>query len=130
VTPEDPSGRTRTLTTPEQVDTFLRDHPKAVLLKLGSCHKNVVALREAETLLAARVDLELGLVRVLEARLASDHVAALTGIVHESPQLILFRDGRAVFDRDNWDITPEAIVEGLAALDGVAEPAAALAERG
>lgn len=123
-------NRTRTLTTPEQVDAFLREHPKAVLLKLGSCHKNVVALREVEARLADRADLELGLIRVLEARPASHHVATLTGIVHESPQLVLFRGGRAVFDRDNWDITPEAIAEGLAALDGVAEPAAELAERG
>lgn len=122
--------RTRTLTTPEQVDAFLRDHPKAVLLKLGSCHKNVVALREAESLLAARADLELGLVRVLEARPASNHVAQLTGIVHESPQLILFRGGRAVFDCDNWDITPEAIAEGLAVLDGAAQSAPELAQRG
>jgi bacillithiol system protein YtxJ len=112
------------------VDAFLRDHPKAALLKLGSCHKNVVALREVEALLAARADLELGLVRVLEARAASNRVEQLTGIVHESPQLILFHGGRAVFDRDNWDITPESIAEGLAALDGVEESAAELAERG
>jgi hypothetical protein len=28
----------------------------------------------------------------------------------------LFRGGRAVFDRDNWDITDEAVAEGLQAL--------------
>ena len=40
-------------------------------------------------------------------------MASLTGIVHESPQLIFFKDGKAVFDRDNWDITDEAVAEGL-----------------
>jgi len=40
-------------------------------------------------------------------------VAALTGIEHESPQIILFRDGKHVFDRDNWDITAEALAEGM-----------------
>lgn len=115
--------RTYTLTTPEQVDAFLRSRPSAALLKLGSCHKNVVALREVETQLATRADLELGLLRVIESRAASDHVASRTGIVHESPQLILFREGRAVFDRDNWDITPEAVAEGLRALEELAEPA-------
>jgi bacillithiol system protein YtxJ len=55
----------------------------------------------------------LGIIRVVEARTASNHVAALTGITHESPQLILFKDGKAVFDRDNWDITGEAVAEGL-----------------
>jgi len=55
----------------------------------------------------------------MEARPASNHVASLTGIVHESPQLILFRDGKAVFDRDNWDITAEAVAEGLQQLTPV-----------
>lgn len=115
--------RTHTLTTPEQVDAFLRSRPSAALLKLGSCHKNVVALREVEAQLATRGELELGLLRVIEARSASNHVAAITGIVHESPQLILFREGRAVFDRDNWDITPEAVAEGLQVLEDLAQPA-------
>jgi bacillithiol system protein YtxJ len=52
---------------------------------------------------------------VVEARPASNHVASLTGITHESPQFILFRGGKAVFDRDNWDITDEAVAEGLLA---------------
>jgi bacillithiol system protein YtxJ len=129
VTPSDPKDRTHTLTSPEQVAAFLRARPKALLLKLGNCHKNVVALREVAAQLASRADLELGLIRVVEARPASDYVAALTGIVHESPQLILFHQGRAVFDRDNWDITPEAVAEGLRALDAAAEPAAALVSR-
>ena len=129
MTPKTLEERTHTLTSPEQVDAFLRTRPRAALLKLGSCHKNVVALREVEAQLASRGDLELGLIRVLEARPASQHVAALTGIVHESPQLILFQDGRAVYDRDNWDITPEAVAEGLQALDAAAEPLAQLATR-
>ena len=108
--------RTQTLTTPQQVDAFLARHPRAALLKLGNCHKNTVALREVERELAAREETALGLIRVVESRPASNHVASRTGIVHESPQLILFVDGRAVFERNNWDITPEAVREGLAQL--------------
>lgn len=124
-----PKDRIHTLTSPEQVDAFLRTRPRAALLKLGSCHKNVVALREVEAQLADRDDLELGLIRVLEARPASQHVAALTGIVHESPQLIVFHEGRALFDCDNWDITPEAVAEALEALDTAARPQPELAAR-
>jgi bacillithiol system protein YtxJ len=40
-------------------------------------------------------------------------VAEITGIQHESPQIVLFKDGKAVFDRDNWDITAESIAEAL-----------------
>jgi bacillithiol system protein YtxJ len=129
VTPNALKDRTHTLKSPEQVDAFLRARPRAALLKLGSCHKNVVALREVEAQLASRDDLELGLIFVLEGRAASQHVTALTGIVHESPQLILFRDGRAVSDCDNWDITAEAVAAGLQALGAAVEPEAELATR-
>src|SRR5690606_27434390 len=37
-------------------------------------------------------------------------------IVHESPQVILFKDGRPVFDRDNWEITPDALDQGFSDL--------------
>jgi bacillithiol system protein YtxJ len=39
----------------------------------------------------------------------------MTGVQHESPQLLLFKEGKAVYDRDNWDITPESIAEALEA---------------
>jgi bacillithiol system protein YtxJ len=106
-------ARTTTLTTPEEVDAWLDRHPRAVLLKLGTCHKNTLALREVESQLGAVEELPLGLIHVVESRPASNHVAARTGIVHESPQLLLFRDGSAVYERNNWDITPEAVRQGL-----------------
>jgi bacillithiol system protein YtxJ len=105
--------RTVTLTTPEAVDAFLRSHPRCALFKAGTCHKTPETFRQVAALLEPREDLPLGLIRVVEARPASNHVAALTGITHESPQLILFRDGRAVFDRDNWDITAEDIAAAI-----------------
>lgn len=105
--------RTTFLTTPEQVDGFLRAHPDCALFKAGSCHKTNETFVHVQAQLEPRADLPLGIVRVVECRPASNHVAALTGITHESPQVILFRGGRAVFDRDNWDITAEALAEGL-----------------
>ena len=105
--------RTTFLTTPEQVDGFLRAHPECAIFKAGTCHKSNETFVHVQAQLEARADLPLGIVRVIECRPASNHVAALTGITHESPQIILFRGGRAVFDRDNWDITPAALAEGL-----------------
>ncbi len=109
-------SRIRFLTTPWEVDTFLRNHPSAAIFKAGTCHKTSEVFSHVERHLSAREDLPLGVIRVLEARPASNHVAERTGITHESPQLILFRDGLPVFDRDNWDITDEAVAEGLQAL--------------
>jgi bacillithiol system protein YtxJ len=105
--------RIHVLKTPEQVDDFLGRHKSAAIFKAGSCHKTPETFKHVEAQLGPRQDLPLGIIRVLEARPASNHVATLTGITHESPQLILFKDGRPVFDRDNWDITAEDIEAAL-----------------
>jgi monothiol bacilliredoxin len=104
--------RLQFLTTPDQVDEFLR-HPAAAIFKAGTCHKTQETFREIESLLDARPDLPVGVIRVLEARPASNRVAEVTGIAHESPQIVLFKEGHAVFDRDNWDITGEAVAGAL-----------------
>ena len=101
------------LTTPEQVDQFLAAHKTAAIFKAGTCHKTPSAFEHIEAQFADRDDLALGIIRVVEARPASNHVEKLTGVRHESPQLLLFKDGKPVFDRDNWDITAEAVAEAL-----------------
>ena len=101
------------LTTPDQVDQFLSDNKTAAIFKAGTCHKTPTAFEHIEKHFADREDLPLGIIRVVEARPASNHVEKLTGVRHESPQLLLFRDGKGVFDRDNWDITAESVAEGL-----------------
>jgi len=109
------------LTTPAEVDAFLKANPAAAIFKVGTCHKTQETFGHLQANLEPREDLPLGIIRVVESRPASNHVAELTGIVHESPQLILFRDGKAVFDRDNWDITNEAVREGLESLFATAD---------
>ena len=107
--------RTRFLSTPAEVDAFLREHPSAALFKAGLCHKNVQTLGYVQGELESREDIPLGVIRVVESRAASNHVAQITRVIHESPQFFLFRDGKVVFDRDNWDITPEDLKEALEA---------------
>src|SRR5262245_18001848 len=101
------------LKTPGDVDAFLAAHPTAAIFKVGMCHKTSETFSHVQKHLEEREDLSLGIIRVVEFRAASNHVEELTRIQHESPQFILFRDGRAVFDRDNWDITDDAVVDGL-----------------
>ena len=105
--------RIRILTTPQDVDDFLAQNPQAVVFKAGTCHKTQETFSQVQPLLDGRPDLPLGVIRVVESRPASNRVAELTGLRHESPQLILFKDGRAVFDRDNWDITGESVAAAL-----------------
>jgi bacillithiol system protein YtxJ len=104
---------TELLATPEQVDRFLARHEVAAIFKAGACHKTPASFVHVQAQLEPREDLPLGIIRVVEARKASDHLAELTGVTHESPQVFLFKGGRAVFDRDNWDITAEDIEAAL-----------------
>ena len=101
------------LTSPAEVDGFLQANPTAVLFKAGSCHKTPETFVHVQAHLDPREDLKLGIIKVVESRPASNHVAELFGIEHESPQIIFFKDGKNVFDRDNWDITSDAMREGL-----------------
>ncbi len=108
--------RISSLTSPQEVDSFLKENPKAAIFKAGLCHKTPETFVHVQAHLDPREDLKLGIIKVVESRSASNHVAALTGIEHESPQIILFKDGKNVFDRDNWDITAESMAEGLKAV--------------
>jgi bacillithiol system protein YtxJ len=106
--------RIATLTDAADVDAFLSDHPTSVIFKAGTCHKTMQGFGFLQEKLEERPDLMVGLIRVVEHRPASNRIAELTGIVHHSPQVILFRDGEAVFDVDNWGITPDALAAGFA----------------
>ena len=107
------------LTSPAEVDAFLKTNPQAAIFKAGTCHKTSETFGFVQAHLEAREDLPLGVIKVVEARPASNHVATITGVTHESPQLFFFRNGKAVFDRDNWDITDETVAEGLQQLTPV-----------
>ena len=104
------------LTSEEAVEGFLKEHPTSVIFKAGTCHKTMQGFGFLQEELQNREDLMVGLVRVVEARPASNLIAQKTGITHQSPQVVLFKDGEAVFDVDNWDITPETLSQGFAAV--------------
>ncbi|MFA7460067.1 MAG: monothiol bacilliredoxin BrxC family protein [Trueperaceae bacterium] len=114
------------LSSTDAVEAFLERFPTSVIFKAGTCHKTMQGFGFVQENLEPREDLMCGVIRVVEARPASNLVADITGIKHESPQVILFQDGQAVFDVDNWDITPEALAAGFKQLpvgEAVAETA-------
>ena len=115
------------LDTPEAVHEFLERYPTSVIFKAGSCHKTMQGFGFLQEKLEPREDLMVGIIRVLEARPASDLVTEITGVRHESPQVLLFRDGQAVFDVDNWGITPEVLATGFARIPAAAATAEAAA---
>jgi bacillithiol system protein YtxJ len=105
--------RAQVLSTPEEVDGFLREHSECALFKAGSCHRTDAALDVVGPVLDRRPDLAVGLIRVTEARPASQRVAELTGVKHASPQILLIQGGQVAHARDNYAISAEALDEAL-----------------
>lgn len=101
------------LTTVEELEEFLVRFPTGAVFKAGSCHKTSQGFGQVEQALDPREELHLAFVRVIESRPVSNAIAERTGITHQSPQFILFVDGQAVYDVDNWDISAEVIVNEL-----------------
>lgn len=106
-------NRTFELTSPEEVNEFLNRYPTSAIFKAGGCHKTMEGFGHVEGAMNQCPDLHMGFIRVIESRPASSHVESLTGIKHESPQFIVFVDGEAKFDVDNWEITPEVVEAAL-----------------
>src|SRR5690606_1159981 len=68
------------LTTPEEVDSFLSVNPNCALFKAGGCHKTMQGFGVVEKMMGSRGELPVGLVKVIDHRPASNHIAELTGI--------------------------------------------------
>ncbi len=103
----------RYLATAADVDEFLAESSDSAVFKAGTCHKTHETFERVQAHLETHGTLPLGVIRVVEARAASNRLAEVTGIRHESPQIVLFREGKPVFERNNWSITGEAIAEAL-----------------
>jgi len=69
-----------------------------------SCHISANAYREL-----AAVPVEVPLIDVGRQQELADEVAIRTGIEHESPQVIVLRNGRPVYAAAHWDISAEEV---------------------
>jgi bacillithiol system protein YtxJ len=56
---------------------------------------------------------DVSLIVVQHSRDVSREVETLTGIRHESPQAIILRNGRAVWNVSHWRITRSAVEEAV-----------------
>ena len=95
---------------PADVERFLGGFPWCVIFKAGTSDKTFDAWLVAQQVLEPRVDVAVGFIRLPEDRPASERVATLSGIVHRSPQLILFHEATARGHLDEFAIVPDQLV--------------------
>lgn len=106
------------LKSPQDIDELLKPEAGRHLVFKHSltCPVSHAAFREFERFLATAppAGTHVGLIEVQNARPASNRVAEVTGIRHESPQALLVENGVVRWHRSHWDITEKSLALGLA----------------
>lgn len=98
----------------KQTDQVLSEQKSFLLLKHSTrCPVSAAAYQQVTRYITEANALPVYLVLVIENRDVSDHLAQLTGVRHESPQIFVFKDGEQVWNASHQDITLEAIHEHL-----------------
>ena len=59
------------------------------------------------------VEYSVNIVTVQTAREVSDEIEVQTGIEHHSPQVIVLRNGKAVWNTSHWKVKAEAVTVAL-----------------
>jgi len=93
----------------EQLLTASDERPVLVFKHSNACGISSRAYREMEQLQDVNV------LEVQSARDLSREVADRTGIEHESPQVIVLRNGKAVWNASHYDVKAGAVAEAMRA---------------
>ena len=80
----------------------------------SSCGISSGAKREMDSFLEANPDAEVYLLIVQEQRSLSGAIAEKLGVVHESPQLILVENGKALESWSHWKIKKSKVEAAIA----------------
>lgn len=87
-----------------------KEKPVVLFKHSNACPISSAAYREME-----KFDGEVNLLVIQAARDVSQEVEALTGVQHESPQVIVLKDGKAVWDASHFDVKAGAVEKALEA---------------
>jgi bacillithiol system protein YtxJ len=74
----------------------------------NACSISARAYREME-----KFDGQVNILEVQSAREVSRELANLTGVRHETPQVIILRDGKAVWNASHFDVTAGDVAKAV-----------------
>ena len=95
----------------ETLDKLITDSqttPIVIFKHSISCGISSAAYREME-----KLEAPVNLLEVQSARDVSREIADRTGIRHETPQVIVLKDGKAVWDASHFDVKAGAVRKAL-----------------
>jgi bacillithiol system protein YtxJ len=94
----------------EQLISNSKTKPVVVFKHSTSCPISSRAYREME-----QVEGDVNVVVIQNARDVSREVEQVTGVRHESPQVIVLKDGKAVWTASHYDVQAGAVAEAVEA---------------
>ncbi|MGE7877470.1 bacillithiol system redox-active protein YtxJ [Peribacillus muralis] len=78
-----------------------------------TCPVSAEAHEQYEKYIAGNEQLKTAYLAVQEARPLSNHVAETFDIKHQSPQAILFKNGKPVWNESHWRITYDSLSKAI-----------------
>lgn len=106
----------KSLQNQEELEAFIEDSKESPVILFKHSVTCPISAGAHERLVEASTDPsfpEIYKLVVQESREMSQEVAEEFGVIHESPQTILFKDGQPIFDTSHHNITKEAIKKAL-----------------
>ncbi len=98
--------------TVEEFEQILQENKTFLFFKNSTtCPISHAAYEEFENFVADQDQVPCFYLNVQEAKPLSNHIAEATGVKHESPQALLFKDGKVVWDASHWKITYSSLQE-------------------
>ena len=92
----------------ENLITDSRKKPVIVFKHSDACSISARAYREMQ-----KLEAPVNILVVQSAREISRELANLTGVRHETPQVIVLRDGKAVWNASHFDVQASAVTEAV-----------------
>ncbi len=88
--------------------------PVAVIFKHSTrCPISTAAHSQMQSFLESNPQAPVGLVNVIEDREISTEIARITSVRHESPQVLILKDGVVVWHASHYGITADAVAREL-----------------
>ena len=107
----------QTIDTIDALDAVLAgttDRPALIFKHSLTCGTSAMAMEEMHELMAdPPQDVDVWLVRIQAARPVSDAIEARLKIRHESPQVLLVRDGQVVWSATHFRVMAQAVRTAL-----------------
>ena len=90
-----------------------KTQPVLIFKHSTQCSISDQVYEELNQFLESAGEITCGVVLVIENRDLSDAIASELGIPHESPQVIVVRDGKPKWDASHWSITADALTRAF-----------------